>query len=176
VSSTPVDTSLPQTVSNAGLRISLTGGARQGNRIWLNFHIESANPAQTNLWIMGGGEIAGIFPHENDIEAPGLRWNEQNQTGTNLLPEGPRIGTPSPPPPSPTPYPTPNITGYLVTLPYVLTGAPDQPVTVTIRRVRFNPVFPAQPPGKIISGTWRFAFVPASLASPTPVPGSSATP
>jgi hypothetical protein len=166
----PVSAPLPQTVSTSGLRITLLPGSRDGNQVVLTFRIESADPAKPNLWALGGGELMGIIAPMDDIEVTGMRWNEQDQSGAGMVPVGPDQGTPES---RSTPsgfYPTPDIAGYLWSIPYVLTGAPDQPVTVTVRRVRFENA-PATPgAGRIISGAWRFAFVPATLPSPTPAP------
>ena len=169
-SGTPTPGPLPQTATASGLRITLVSAKRNGSQLVLTFKIESANPKQPNMWAVGGGaELMGILPPENDIEATGLRWD--NQAVQGITPVGPPGAVPPLPAPSPTPQPTPNITGYQETLPFVLTGPANQPVTVTVRRVRFEHGPSAPPPGKVISGTWSFAFVPANLGPqlvPTP--------
>jgi hypothetical protein len=175
-SSTPPNTTaLPQSVSTSGLRITLLSGSRDGKEIVLTFKIESADQKQPNLWDLGGGaEMMGIVAPENDISATGLQWDSQNQRVQRIVPLAPPGTKPQPPAPSPTPQPTPEITGYLETIPFVLAGPANQPVTVTVRRVRFEHAPSGPPSGKVISGTWRFAFVPASL--PTPTPSGSPTP
>ena len=173
--STP--TSLPQTVSASGLRITLASANLDGSQIVLTFKIESADPNQLNMWDVGGGaEFAGILPPEKDIVATGLKWDDQNQVAQEITPLVPPSFKPPPPAPSPTPQPTPDIVGYQMTLPFLLTVPADQPVTVTIRRFRFEHGPSSPPPGKIISGTWSFAFVPASLPSPSPTSTSISAP
>ena len=173
--STP--TSLPQTASASGLRITLASANLDGSQIVLTFKIESADPNQPNMWDVGGGaEFAGILPPENDIVATGLKWDDQNQVAQEITPLVPPGFKPPPPAPSPTPQPTPDIVGYQMTLPFLLTVPADQPVTVTIRRFRFEHGPSSPPPGKIISGTWSFAFVPASLPSPSPTSTSISAP
>ncbi len=165
----PAPGPLPQTASASGLRITLISGARSGNQLVLTFKIESADPNQPNMWTVGGGgEIAGILGPENDVQGTGLRWDSRNQVAQGIQPLVPPGFKPPPPAPSPTPQPTLDITGYLETIPFVLSEAADRPVTVTVQRVRFDTVPPARPPGKVISGDWSFAFVPASLPPQSP--------
>ena len=173
----PTPGPLPQTVSASGLRITLASATRSGKQVVLTFKIESADPNQPNMWeVGGGGELMGIMPPENDIVSNGLWWDQQNQAAQGIRPLAPTGFKPAPPAPSPTPQPTPDITGYLESLGFVLTNPADQPVTVTIRRVRFNNAPSTRPPGKIISGIWSFAFVPASLPAPTPTSTSISAP
>jgi uncharacterized protein YbdZ (MbtH family) len=162
----PAASPLPLTVSASGLRITLLAGLRDGHEIVLNFKIEPSDPNQPNLWELGGGAmLKGIIPAEDDVEATGLQWDSQNQAAQIIVPLVPR-GT--------KPQPTPEIPGYTESLPFVLTGQANQPVTVTIHRVRFDHAPSAPPPGKVIDGTWTFTFMPASLPSPassgSPVP------
>ncbi len=174
-SGTPTPGPLPQTASTSGLRITLVSGTRSGNQVVLTFKIESVDPNQPNMWSIGGGELMGTPLEPNDIVATGLRYDNEIPVPPLglLVPPGLK---PAPPAPSPTPQPTPDVTGYLETLGFVLTGPADQPVTVTIRRVRFNNVPSTRHPGKVISGIWSFAFVPANLPAPSPTSTSISAP
>ncbi len=160
--------SLPMTVTASNLRITLSSAKLNGSQIVLTFKIESADPNQPNMWTVGGGEFTGLLVPENDVVANGLKWDAQSPE-TSVSPLVPPGFTPPPPAPSPTPQPTPDIVGYQETLPFVLTGPADQPVTVTIQKVRFDNGPSTPPPGKIINGTWSFTFVPAALGAP-PLP------